>query len=86
MKHTKIPKEAIIQKEALRQLTLEKISEKVYLGPDALAIRWNMAKQTLCQWRWKGKRPHFTKMGRKILYALNEIEECEALGFHKYEN
>jgi predicted DNA-binding transcriptional regulator AlpA len=31
--------------------------------------------KTLARWRWKGKGPVFRKIGRKIRYARNDIEE-----------
>lgn len=33
--------------------------------------------KTLGQWRWRGKGPRFKKIGRKISYLIEDIEEFE---------
>lgn len=49
-----------------------------YFTPKALALRWNITRHTLNQWRWKGHGPHFFKLGSCIRYLKKEIEQFEA--------
>lgn len=44
---------------------------------EVLANRWNLAPTTLSQWRWNGRGPTFLKIGRRVLYRLNDIEHFE---------
>ena len=48
-----------------------------FLTSDALAERWNLRPGTLSQWRWNGRGPNFLKIGRRILYRLQDIESFE---------
>lgn len=56
----------------------EQTQTDLYLTPKALAHRWNMTPHTLGQWRWKGHGPHFLKLGSRIRYLRDEIEQFEA--------
>lgn len=47
------------------------------ITPDVLATRWDIKRETLRQWRWKGKGPQFLKLGGKILYRIQDIEKFE---------
>ncbi len=51
--------------------------EPTYLKPKALSNRWGISTGTLGQWRWNGRGPHYLKMGRHIVYRLQDIEEFE---------
>lgn len=55
----------------------QKVTEP-YLTPKALALRWNITRHTLNQWRWRGHGPHFFKLGSCIRYLEKEIERFEA--------
>lgn len=48
-----------------------------YLTTIQLAERWQMHKQSLADWRVRGKGPVFVKLGKKVLYALQDIELWE---------
>ena len=37
-----------------------------------------MSGRTLEQWRWKGVGPRYLKIGGRVLYRLEDIEEYEA--------
>lgn len=50
---------------------------KTYLNATALAARWHVTRHTLAQWRWDGRGPLFSKMGKRILYDLKHVEEFE---------
>ena len=43
-----------------------------------LAERWMLSPRTLDQWRWLGKGPKFLKIGARVLYREEDIEEYEA--------
>lgn len=34
-----------------------------------------LSRKTLARWRWKGKGPVFRKIGRKVRYARNDLED-----------
>ena len=42
-----------------------------------LARRWNLTTITLSRWRVHGKGPTFLKLGRRVVYRLEDIEEFE---------
>lgn len=43
-----------------------------------LAKRWAMSEQTLANWRWQRVGPPYLKIGGRILYRLEDIEQFEA--------
>lgn len=47
------------------------------ITPDVLATRWDIKRETLSQWRWNGRGPQFLKLGRKVLYRIQDIEAFE---------
>ena len=52
--------------------------EVIYLTATKLAARWHITPHTLGQWRWNGRGPRFSKMGKRILYKLENVEKFEA--------
>lgn len=48
-----------------------------FLTPEELAARWNMPPATLSQWRWNGRGPQYFKIGRHVLYKVEDIEQFE---------
>ena len=42
-----------------------------------LAKRWNMSPRTLERWRWLGRGPVFLKLGGRVVYRLEDIENYE---------
>lgn len=48
-----------------------------FLTPDALANRWCLNPNTLSQWRWNGRGPLYLKIGRRVLYRLEDIQSFE---------
>ncbi len=51
----------------------------VFLTIDELVKRWGgtVDKRTLANWRYIGKGPRFTKLGGRVVYALEEVIEYE---------
>ncbi len=47
------------------------------ITPDTLAERWSITKTTLSQWRWNGRGPKYLKLGRRVMYRIQDIEEFE---------
>ena len=50
---------------------------KKKLKPEDLVLRWEVPLATLSQWRWNGKGPTFMKLGRHILYNIEDVETFE---------
>ncbi len=48
-----------------------------FLTPQNLALRWSLAPHTLSQWRWNGNGPQYLKIGKRILYLLDDVEAFE---------
>jgi predicted site-specific integrase-resolvase len=48
-----------------------------YLTPKQLAKRWKVKVATLRQWRWNGKGPLYSKVGKRILYWPHDINAFE---------
>lgn len=42
-----------------------------------LAERWGIKPMTLSQWRWNGRGPMFLKIGRRVLYRLEDVAAFE---------
>jgi len=47
----------------------------VFLSPDEVAAAIpGITKNTLAMWRYEGKGPRYRKLGRVVVYALDELE------------
>lgn len=42
-----------------------------------LAARWNISPRTLERWRWTGDGPGYIKIGGRVVYPLEDVEEFE---------
>lgn len=47
------------------------------LTPRMLADRWLISPKTLERWRMQGTGPAYYKIGGRVLYSLEQIEEHE---------
>ena len=47
----------------------------VLLSPRQLAARWGLSEKTLERWRMLGTGPVFLKLGGRVLYRIDEVEE-----------
>lgn len=45
----------------------------IFLTSDQLAKRWVIRTATLSQWRWNGRGPQYVKIGRRVLYRLEDV-------------
>jgi predicted site-specific integrase-resolvase len=43
-----------------------------------LARRWNISARTLERWRWLGEGPVYLKLGGRVAYRLEDVEQYEA--------
>lgn len=50
-----------------------------FLTPDALVERWGgtIGKGTLANWRAKKRGPAYVKVGGRVVYPLDKVEEYE---------
>lgn len=44
-----------------------------------VAFRWSLSARTLERWRWRGLGPAYVKIGGRIRYRIEDIEEYERL-------
>lgn len=51
--------------------------KEIRLTPEDLAERWKVPTTTLSQWRWNGKGPQFIRLGKHIVYRLQDVELFE---------
>ena len=48
-----------------------------HLNQIDLAARWNISHRTLERWRWTGEGPRIVKLGGRVVYRLEDVEEYE---------
>ena len=48
-----------------------------HLNQIDLAARWNISHRTLERWRWTGEGPQYVKLGGRVVYRLEDVEECQ---------
>jgi predicted site-specific integrase-resolvase len=48
-----------------------------HLNQVQLARRWHLSPRTLERWRSQGEGPTFLKLGGRIVYRLDDVEEFE---------
>lgn len=49
-----------------------------HLNQIDLARRWNLSERSLERWRWLREGPPYLKIGGRVVYRLEDIEEYEA--------
>ena len=47
-----------------------------------LADRWHISPRTLEHWRWRGVGPRYLKIGARVIYPFDQIEDYEAKNLH----
>ncbi|SEP63598.1 hypothetical protein SAMN05428969_0243 [Devosia sp. YR412] len=57
--------------------------DDLFLDQLQLARRWKLSHRTLERWRWLGEGPNYTKLGKRVVYRLVDVEQFEADGFHQ---
>lgn len=51
-----------------------------------LAQRWDLSPRTLEQWRWRGVGPRYMKIGGRVIYRLQDVEDFEVERLHLNTN
>jgi hypothetical protein len=54
------------------------MSAVTHLHQVDLARRWKLSPRTLERWRWLGMGPRYCKIGGRVVYRLEDVEEHEA--------
>ena len=54
-----------------------------HLNQLELARRWAMSPRTLERWRWTGEGPRYLKVGKRVVYRLDDVEAFEAERLHE---
>lgn len=49
-----------------------------HLNQIELAQRWRISPRTLERWRWLGQGPQYLKIGGRVIYRLEDVENFEA--------
>ena len=49
-----------------------------HLTQDELAKRWRISPRTLERWRWLRLGPQYLKIGARVVYALEDVENFES--------
>jgi predicted site-specific integrase-resolvase len=49
----------------------------VFFSEEELANRWLHSVRTLQRWRRRGTGPVFTRLGRRVVYRLDDVEAYE---------
>jgi hypothetical protein len=49
-----------------------------HLNQIELSRRWKVSPRTLERWRWLGQGPRFMKLGGRVAYRIQDVEEFEA--------
>lgn len=53
------------------------LDRRVFLTQSELARRYRVSPRTLERWRWLKTGPNYTKLGGKVVYALDDVEAYE---------
>lgn len=49
-----------------------------HLNQTELSARWNLSPRTLERWRWLGEGPRYLKLGGRVLYRVEDVEQFES--------
>ena len=67
---------------ALQRATWSPEMSIKHLNQNQLAERWNVSPRTLERWRWLGQGPVYLKLGGRVSYRLDDIEQYEVRRLH----
>lgn len=57
--------------------------DDLFMDQLQLARRWKLSHRTLERWRWIGEGPSYTKLGKRVVYRITDVEKFEADGFRQ---
>lgn len=49
-----------------------------HLNQLELARRWTLSPRTLERWRWTGVGPRYVKVGKRVVYREEDVQDFEA--------
>lgn len=53
------------------------MTDIAFLNQVELSQRWKLSPRTLERWRWLGTGPRYHKIGGRVVYRLDDIQEWE---------
>lgn len=56
-----------------------------HLSQHDLARRWSLSTKTLERWRWLRLGPPYLKIGKRIVYRVEDIEAFESVRLHRLD-
>jgi DNA-binding transcriptional MerR regulator len=56
---------------------MQPVTNTILFTPRDLADRWKISPKTLERWRMQGIGPAYYKIGGRVLYGLDQIEDHE---------
>lgn len=56
-----------------------------HLNQTELSRRWSLSPRTLERWRWIRRGPAFLKLGGRVVYRLEDIEQFEQSGLRRID-
>jgi hypothetical protein len=54
-----------------------------HLNQVQLARRWSLSPRTLERWRWLKAGPQYLKVGGRVVYRLEDVEQFESAQLHR---
>ncbi|MBF0186200.1 MAG: DNA-binding protein [Magnetococcales bacterium] len=60
--------------------------QTMHLNQTELSNRWKISPRTLERWRWMKIGPAYLKIGGRVLYRLEDVEQHEAGSRHSLAN
>lgn len=60
------------------------VNDKRLLNEHEVAEILNVSAPTLRKWRWEGKGPQFVKIGHRVAYKSNEIDQYIENNVHRH--
>lgn len=53
------------------------MQQEVLINQRTLSDRWAVSERTLERWRWRGCGPRYIKLGNKVMYKIEDVEDYE---------
>ena len=72
-----MPSTPIKPAETMRPVTAQLPAEVRHLNQKQLARRWHLSHRTLERWRCQGQGPVWLKVGGRVLYTMENIQDYE---------
>jgi hypothetical protein len=54
-----------------------------HLNQVQLSRRWSLSPRTLERWRWLKEGPQYLKIGGRVVYRLEDVEQFEIAQLHR---